>query len=213
MQFSRFRKPKPNHDAPAPWAQSVPSFRSYYTDYALYRRRPGGRWSFSALALMTISHPLVGWPAKIAMFLATSLCSSALMRLLVRTCDSAFSIPVGVVALSTGIVMAWFAVRRWRRVAPLRCWASLGLCAGFGGAGLVMLLCHAVVYLTTPVGAMRSLWHETCAEPDRRSQRLEAPRVCREVAGSPVSSDRRGIITAPSVSACFCMAAAVSPRK
>jgi len=79
------------------------------------------------------------------------------MRLVVRTYDSAFSIPVGVVALLTGIVIAWFALRRWRRVTPLRCWALLGLCAGFGGAGLVMLLCHTVVYLTTPVGAMRSL--------------------------------------------------------
>ena len=79
------------------------------------------------------------------------------MRLVVRTHDSAFSIPVGVVALLTGIVIAWFALRRWRRVTPLRCWALLGLCAGFGGAGLVMLLCHTVVYLTTPVGAMRSL--------------------------------------------------------
>jgi len=112
---------------------------------------------FGALAPMTITHPSVGWPAKIATFLATSLCSSALIRLVARTYDSAFSIPVGVVALLTGIVIAWFALRRWRRVAPLRCWALLGLCAGFGGAGLVMLLCHTVVYLTTPVGAMRSL--------------------------------------------------------
>ena len=74
---------------------------------------------FGALAPMTITHPSVGWPAKIATFLATSLCSSALIRLVARTYDSAFSIPVGVVALLTGIVIAWFALRRWRRVAPL----------------------------------------------------------------------------------------------
>jgi hypothetical protein len=78
------------------------------------------------------------------------------MRLVVRTYDLPFSIPVGVAALLTGILIAWFALRRWRWVAPLRCWASLGLCAGFGGAGLVMLLAHTIVYLTTPFGAMRS---------------------------------------------------------
>ena len=106
---------------------------------------------------MTISNPSVSWRAKTAVFMVTSLLSSALMQLLVRTYDSAFSIRVGGLALITGVVMAWCTLQRWRFIAPLRCYASVGLCAGFGGAGLMMLFVYLLVYLTSPTGPIQSM--------------------------------------------------------
>ena len=91
-------------------------------------------------------------PARTMVFLATSLSSSVLMHLLLRAYDSAFCIPVGLLAAFTGIAIGWSAVSRWREAAPLRCWASLGFCAGLGGAGVLILVVHTVLYLTTPVG-------------------------------------------------------------
>ncbi len=80
-------------------------------------------------------------------FMLACLFTAALMRLLVREYDVLFSLPVGCLSLVLAFTCAWSSLRRCRFGAPVRSAAVLGLCAGIGGAGLFIVVVHAIGYL------------------------------------------------------------------
>ena len=77
------------------------------------------------------------------------------MRLLIRTHPAAFNPSLGLLTLVAGVIVAWIALRRWRRGAPTRCATLVGLSAGFAGAGLFILLAYLLAFLFIPVGPMQ----------------------------------------------------------
>ena len=77
------------------------------------------------------------------------------MRILVGTYDSFFSLPIGLLSVIVGVVIAWTALQRWRFDAPIRCAAWVGVSAGLAGAGLFMLLGYLLGYLFTPVASIQ----------------------------------------------------------
>lgn|ERR1051325_501203 len=99
---------------------------------------------------MNLEDPFPRWRRKAGMFLTCCLGSAVMMRLLMLEYDSVFALPFALLALIGSSVLGWFILRRWRFVAPLRCAAELGLCAGIGGFGLNIIFAYGVAYLFTP---------------------------------------------------------------
>lgn len=99
---------------------------------------------------MNIEHPFLRWLRKAGVFLVCCLGTAVMMRLLVLEFEPAFTLPVALLALVGSSALAWFILRRWRFVAPLRCASELGICAGIGGLGLYILFAYGIAYLFTP---------------------------------------------------------------
>ena len=100
---------------------------------------------------MKTEHPSLRWLRKAGVFLVCCLGTTAMMmRLLVLEYDTLFTLPFAFLALASSGALAWFVLRRWRFVAPLRCASELGICAGIGGMGLYILFAYAIAYLFTP---------------------------------------------------------------
>jgi membrane protease YdiL (CAAX protease family) len=91
---------------------------------------------------MTTSHQYVSKLRKGAAFFVAALCSSAAMRLLVRTNALAFDPSVALFIFSFGVVVAWMALQRWRVAAPIRCAAVVGLSSGIAGAGFFIMVVY-----------------------------------------------------------------------
>ena len=110
-----------------------------------------------ALAEMKIEHPFLHWLWQAAVFLACCFGTVVLMQLLMSKYDCVLTLPFAFLALVSSVVFSWFALRRWRFVAPLRCVSELGICGGIGGLGLYILVGYAIAYLFTPhLGPIRT---------------------------------------------------------
>ena len=95
---------------------------------------------------MNIEHPFLRLPRKSGVFLVCCLGTAVMMRLLVLEFEPAFTLPFALLALVGSSALAWFILRRWRFVAPLRCASELGIC----GLGLYILFAYGIAYLFTP---------------------------------------------------------------
>jgi hypothetical protein len=105
-----------------------------------------------------INRPFLHWLRKAEVFFACCLGTAALMRVLVLKYDLLFTLPFAFLSLLSGAVLGWCALWRWRFVAPLRCAAELGICAGIGGLGLYILFAYLMACLFTPQnGLVQSL--------------------------------------------------------
>ena len=99
---------------------------------------------------MSIEHPFLRWLRKAGVFLVCCFGTTVMMRLLVDEFEPAFTLPFALLALVGSSLLAWFILRRWRFIAPLRCASELGICAGMGGLGLYVLFAYGIAYLFTP---------------------------------------------------------------
>src|ERR1044071_3599840 len=102
-----------------------------------------------------IRSPTFGKLGKGAAFFFAALCSAAAMRLLARTHPAAFGPWPGLFAVAVGICLSWIALRRWRVTAPIHCATWVGLCAGFAGAGLYVLMVDFFACWLAPVGLIQ----------------------------------------------------------
>ena len=87
------------------------------------------------------------WLRQSTVFTIACVISVTLMRLLLRESELLFNLRVGLPSLLLGVACAWFSLRRWRFIAPIRSATVLGLCAGIGGAGLFIIIVCAFGYL------------------------------------------------------------------
>jgi len=78
--------------------------------------------------------------STVGAFVLACLGGAAWMRLIVRHWLIEPGAFFGLGSLSIGCLVAWVALKHWRRSAPYRCAVIIGLCGGVAGAGFVILL-------------------------------------------------------------------------